>query len=79
MVQSYLREEFQTYCGINRNVSSNTKADEGCENEDSIVSGRRRKAQTENGRNQDCKVESVLASCQWLLVQDPQSISEQGE
>ena len=61
-VQVYLREKLQTYCGINRNVASNAEADEGCENEDSIVSGRRCEAQSENRRDQHCQVEGVLAA-----------------
>ena len=40
-VQAYLREKLQTYCGVNRNVASNAKADEGCEDENSVVGGRR--------------------------------------
>ena len=57
-----LREEFQTDGGINGNVPSDTETDEGCENEDSIVSGRRCKAQTEHRRDQDCQIKGVLAA-----------------
>ena len=62
MVLAYLREEFQTYRGINRNVPSNTKTNEGCKNEDSIVSRRCCKAQTEDRRDQDCQIKRVLAA-----------------
>ena len=62
MVQVYLREELQTYCSVNRNVPTNTKTDEGCENEDSIVSGRRCKAQTKDRRDQYRQVEGILAA-----------------
>lgn len=62
MVQAYLREELQTYCGINRDVPSNTKTDECREDEDSVVSGWRCKAQTEDRRDQDCQVKGVLAA-----------------
>ena len=62
MVQAYLREKFQTYCGIDRNVPTNTKPNEGCENKDSIVRGWRCKAQTEDRRDQDCQIKGVLAA-----------------
>lgn len=60
--EAYLREEFQTNRGINGNVPSHTKTDEGCKNEDSIVSGWRCKAQTKDRRDQDCQVKGVLAA-----------------
>lgn len=69
--QPYLREKFQTYCSINRNVASNAKADEGCENENSIVGWRRCEAQPENWRDQHCQVEGVLAAWQRKLMKVP--------
>ena len=69
--QAYLREKLQTYCGVNRNVASNAKADEGCEDENSIIGGRRCEAQPENRRDQHCQVEGVLAAWQRKLIKDP--------
>ena len=31
---AYLRDEFESNCGINRNVSTNAESHEGCENEE---------------------------------------------
>ena len=58
-----LREEFETNCGVDGDVSAYAEADECSEDKNAVVIIRRSQAETESRGDEDCEIEGILSTC----------------